>query len=208
MYSCPSRLKLKTILAIALTLIATPVQAAKLSDINETFLQSIRHTGVGTPEVARTGAIVYLSVYDAINGIDLANNPNQGFQQYFTAPMAAPTNASREAAAVAAAQEVLESLYPQDNAFLSSSFSNLLSTIPDSSAKSAGISWGESVAQQLLAVRSSDGANVNDPYIPINNIGVFDGSWGSQQYRNLSPFSVGIDLSTFSVSAPPRGNAS
>ncbi len=203
MYSCHSRLKLKTILAIAVTLIATPVQAAKLADINETFLQSIRNTGAGTPEVARSGAIVYLSVYDAVNGIDLANNPNQGFQQYFTAPTAAPTNASREAAAVAAAIEVLQSLYPQDNAFLSTSFSNLLTTIPDSSAKSAGISWGQSVAKQLLALRSSDGANVNEPYIPTNNIGVFDGSWGSQQYRNVAPFSVGIDISTFSASGPP-----
>lgn len=123
--------------------------------------------------MARSGAIVYLSVYDAVNGIDLANNPNQGFQQYFTDSIAAPIDASKEAAAIAVAQEVLQSLYPQENAFLSTSFGNLLSAIPGSSAKTAGISWGQSVAQQLLTHRSNDGADTSDPYIPINDIGVF-----------------------------------
>ena len=203
MYLCHSKLVFKTILAIGAISVTAPVQAAQLTDINETFLQSIRNTGTVTPEVARTGAIMYLSVYDAVNGIDLANNPHQGFQQYFTEPTAAPTNASKEAAAIAAAQEVLQSLYPEDNTFLSTSFNDLLSAIPDSSAKSAGISWGQSVAQQLLAVRSNDGANLSEPYTPNTSIGGFDGSWGSQQYRNVTPFSVGIDLSDFSASSPP-----
>ena len=73
---------------------------------------------------------------------------------------------------------------------MSTSFGNLLSAIPGSSAKTAGISWGQSVAQQLLTHRSDDGADTSDPYIPINDIGVFDGSWGSQQYRNVAPYSA------------------
>ncbi len=82
MYLCHSKLVFKTILAIGAISVTAPVQAAQLTDINETFLQSIRNTGTVTPEVARTGAIMYLSVYDAVNGIDLANNPHQGFQQF------------------------------------------------------------------------------------------------------------------------------
>ncbi|NES86950.1 MAG: hypothetical protein F6K10_39645 [Moorea sp. SIO2B7] len=159
MHSCYNRLLFKTSLAVAVTLIAAPVQAATLGKINETFLQSVRNTGAGTPDVARSGAIVYLSVYDAVNGIHLANNPNQGFQQYLIEPTTAPINASKEAAAVAAAQEVLQSLYPQDNAFLNASFGNLLTTIPDSSAKTAGISWG----QQIAAARCRDVGQFHGP---------------------------------------------
>ncbi|NET55876.1 MAG: vanadium-dependent haloperoxidase [Symploca sp. SIO2E6] len=203
MYAYRFRLLSKTILATAAINIFNPAQAAVLGNINEIFLQSIRNTGTVTPEVARTGALVYLSVYDAINGIDLANNPNQGFEQYFT-EIIAPTNASQESAAIAAAQEVLQSLYPEDNAFLDTSFNNLLNTIPDTSSKTIGINWGQSVAQQLLALRSDDGANLSDPYTPNTSIGGFDGSWGSQQYRNVTPFSVGIDLSDFTASSPPE----
>ena len=178
------------------------VNAASFTAINETFLQSVRNTGTGTPDVARNGAILYLSVYDSINGIDLANDPDRGFEQYFVDSTIAPAEASKDAAAVAAAEEVLLSLYPEENAFLSASFDNLLTDIPDSSAKSAGISWGQSVAQQLLTLRSDDGANVEDPYVPVDEIGVFDGSWGSQQYRNVAPFSIGIDTSEFRSSSP------
>jgi len=202
MYSYCIRVLFKTILAIAAINVFTPAQAAVLANINDIFLQSIRNTETGTPEVARTGAIMYLSVYDAINGIDLANNPTQGFEQYFT-EIIAPTNASQESAAIAAAQEVLQSLYPQDNAFLSTSFNNLLNAIPDTSSKTIGINWGQSVAQELIALRGSDGANLSDPYTPNTSIGGFDGSWGSQQYRNVDPFSEGIDLSDFTASSPP-----
>ena len=180
------------------------VNAASFTDINETFLQSVRNAGTSTPDVARNGAILYLSVYDSINGIDLANDPNRGFQPYFIDSTTAPAEASKEAATVAAAQEVLLSLYPEETTFLSASFGDLLSAIPDSSAKSDGISWGQSVAQQLLTLRSDDGANVDDPYVPTDEIGVFDGTWGSQQYRNVDPFSIGINTSEFRGSGPPR----
>ena len=203
MYSWNKGHLLKTSLIGAAMLITVPVQAASIGEINNIFLQSIRNTGAGTPDVARSGAIAYLSVYDAINGIDLANNPNQGFQQYFVDSTTAPITASKEAAAIAAAQEVLQSLYPQDNVFLTTAFGNLLDAIPDSSAKAIGINWGQSVAQQLLALRSNDGADVSDPYIPNTDIGGFDGSWGSRQYRNVDPFSIGIDTSVFSNGAPP-----
>ena len=203
MFSSNNRFLLANGLLGILILISAPAKAGSLAAINEVFLQTTRNTGAGTPDVARSGAIVYLSVYDAINGIDLANNPNQGFQQYRIEPTTAPINASKNAAGVAAAQEVLQSLYPQDSAFLNTAFGNLLDAIPDSSAKTLGISWGQSVAQQLLAVRSNDGADVSDPYIPNTAIGGFDGSWGSRQYRNVDPFSIGIDTNVFSTSAPP-----
>ena len=51
MYLCQIRLLLKTTLAIAVTLVAAPVQAVILADINETFWQSLKLTFI-VPKVS------------------------------------------------------------------------------------------------------------------------------------------------------------
>src|SRR6185295_4472209 len=68
----------------------------------------------------------------------------------------APGGASPEAAAAAAAHRVLVALYPAQQSTFDAALATSLAAIPDGAAKTAGVSWGESVADQILALRAND----------------------------------------------------
>jgi hypothetical protein len=77
-----------------------------------------------------------------------------------------PPNASQEAAAAAAAHEVLVALYPTFKASLDAALQQSLGQIADSKGKTQGIAIGLAVADHILALRSSDGASAPPiPYI-------------------------------------------
>ena len=70
-----------------------------------------------------------------------------------------PGSASKEAAASAAAHEVLVTLFPTDASSFDALHATTLAAIPNGPQKSSGIAWGESVAQQILAWRANDGSD-------------------------------------------------
>jgi hypothetical protein len=71
-----------------------------------------------------------------------------------------------DAAAIAAAHYVLVQLYPAAQVTLDASFAASLAAIPDGNPKTAGVTWGESVAQQIVALRTNDGSATVVPYVP------------------------------------------
>jgi membrane-associated phospholipid phosphatase len=136
-----------------LALTGTLARADEVANWNNIMLQA-GHTDVTSPVVmSRVAAIVAGAVYDAVNGID------QRFTPLHVAPAAAP-GASRPAAAVLAAYGTLLNLYPDQKPLFDTQLASSLASIAQSEnpvAIARGIAWGQTVAAQILAWRSTDG---------------------------------------------------
>src|SRR5262249_3154231 len=120
---------------------------------NAAALRVIRADNTAPPVASRALAILHVSIYDAVNGIDRAYAP------YFV-QSAGPASASRQAAASAAAHDALVAMFPTHATSFDVLDTAILAAIPDSPQKSAGVAWGEVVARQILVRRASDGADV------------------------------------------------
>ena len=105
-------------------------------------------------------AYVHLAVFDAVNSID------HRYQPYvFTANPPAGTN--RDAAAVAAAHQVLVAYFPTQQVGLDSQYAASIAAIADTPNNiSAGVAVGEAAAQALITARANDGLLANVSYTP------------------------------------------
>jgi hypothetical protein len=132
--------------------IAIPASADVVTDWNNAALDAIR-AGITAPPIAsRSLAILHASIYDAVNGIARTNEP-------YLVQSAVQASASREAAASAAAHQALVNLFPASTSTFDVLHAAILAAIPDGPQKTAGIVWGEFVANQILAARANDGSN-------------------------------------------------
>jgi PAP2 superfamily len=122
---------------------------------NRALLQIVRTPGAqpATVHPTRSFAILHAAIYDAVNAIDRSHKP------YLVTLSEVPQDASQEAAAAAAAHEVLIALYPTFRANLDAQFQQSLAQIADGWAKIEGIAIGVAVADHILALRSNDGSN-------------------------------------------------
>src|SRR4030095_6944953 len=132
--------------------IAIPASADVVTDWNNAALDAIR-AGTPAPRIAsRSLAILHVSIYDAVNGIARTNEP-------YLVQSAVQASASREAAASAAAHQALINLFPAAISTFDALHTAILAAIPEGPQKTAGIVWGEFVANQILAARANDGSN-------------------------------------------------
>jgi len=127
---------------------------------NRTLLVIVRTPGAQSPTVhpTRSFAIMHAAIYDAVNAIDRKHRP------YLVRLSSVPRDASQEAAAAAAAHEVLVALYPSFKTTLDTQLQQSLVQIPDGNGKAEGVLIGQDVADRILAARSNDGSNA--PPIP------------------------------------------
>jgi len=127
---------------------------------NRTLLAIVRTPGAqpATIHPTRSFAILHAAIYDAVNAIDRTHRP------YLVRLSGVSRDASQEAAASAAAHEVLVALYPAFKAALDSQLQQSLAEIPDGNDKVEGIRIGQTVADRILALRANDGSNA--PPIP------------------------------------------
>src|SRR4029077_19848118 len=111
--------------------------------------------GAQSPTVhpTRSFAIMHAAIYDAVNAIDRAHHP------YLVRLNGVPRIASQDAAAAAAAHQVLLALYPVFTPTLDGEFQRSLAQIPEGHDKIEGIRIGQTVADRILALRSNDGSN-------------------------------------------------
>ena len=140
---------------------AQPVNA--VIEWNRTLLVIVRTPGAqpATIHSTRNFAILHAAIYDAVNNID------PKFSPYLVRLSDVPRSASQIAAADQAAHDVLVSLYPAFQGSLDTELLQDLARLPDNDGKAQGIAVGQAVAGQLLAARSTDGANVTlPPYVP------------------------------------------
>jgi hypothetical protein len=127
---------------------------------NRTLLAIVRTPGAqpATIHPTRSFAILHAAIYDAVNAIDRTHRP------YLVRLSGVSRDASEEAAASAAAHEVLMALYPAFKATLDAQLQQSLAEIPDGSDKVEGIRIGQTVADRILALRANDRSNA--PPIP------------------------------------------
>src|SRR5439155_7690545 len=126
---------------------ARPACADAVTDWN-----AIMQTTVTAPPTnpffqARSGAIVQLAVFEAVNAIS-------GDYQPYLGTVAAPAWASPDAAAIAAAYRTLITLRPERAASLTAAQAASLGAIPDGPAKDAGVAAGEAAAAAMLMLRA------------------------------------------------------
>ena len=167
---------------------------------DEITLLAIEQDGSTAEVASRALAIMSASVYDAVNSVD----GSPGY--YVTLPT--PADASPDAAVAAAAYTALSYLYPAQQAFLNTSMTNALASVPDGQSKTDGESVGQSVANAIVAMRRDDGSTDFVDYTP----GTAPGDWQptapafapaeNPQWATLKPFAMTSD-SQFQPPAPP-----
>lgn len=183
------------LLLAALALGAAPATADTITDWNTVLTQTVRETATthgvnaGPGPVARAGAMMFASMYDAINSVDQTHQP------YLTS-ISVPAGTSREAAAATAAHRVLSSMYTgttQVNRF-NTQLASDLGAIPDSPSKDAGIALGIAVADAMIAHRTGDGSGVLVPYTLNPAAGYWRPAFGQTPitpgWGNLTPFTM------------------
>jgi membrane-associated phospholipid phosphatase len=139
-------------LAFVITLDAIPAYADVVTDWNTAALNAIRIDRTPPPRASRALAILHASIYDAVNGISRTH------ETYFV-QSGVPASASKEAAASAAAHNVLVTLFPAYAQSFDELHAETLAAISNDPQKTRGIAWGESVADQVLAWRANDNAD-------------------------------------------------
>src|ERR1700674_1481052 len=135
---------------------------------NRTLLVILRTAGAqpSTIHSTRSFAILHASIFDAVNNIDGTYSP------YRVRLSNVSRRASQPAAANQAAHDVLVALYPAFQTTLDAELQKDLAQIPEGQDKTDGVAVGQTVAAQILAFRSTDGANVTPPlFIPGNQPG-------------------------------------
>ncbi|HEX8076692.1 MAG TPA: vanadium-dependent haloperoxidase [Chthoniobacterales bacterium] len=192
------------IAALALLLTITPsTHADTVLDWNAHASNAIVGVAGMRPErgVIRL-AMVHIAIYDAVNAIE-----GYPFEPYAVSPNVA-LPASPDAAAAAAAHDVLVALFPAQQANLDAKYAASLGTIPDGAAKTNGISVGQQAAAALLALRANDGRDTSVTYTP----GSGPGAWvptppgflapGAPETALIRPFALNSP-SQFRAEPPP-----
>jgi hypothetical protein len=119
-----------------------------------------------TPISVRMMAIVQVSVFDATTAIT-------GRYPTLRAKLSAAPGASVDAAVAAATRTALSKLLPAQQAAIEADYQAALKSVPDGSAKTAGIAVGEQAAKAVLASCDDDGWMVPNRYRPHTTPGVY-----------------------------------
>jgi len=134
----------RAVVTVALGLaIAAPATADVVTQWNQQVFTS------GGAQIQRTLAMVHLAMFDALN----ATRPR--YQPYLQLP-APPAGTVGEAAAASAAYGVLVRLFPAQAAALAAQLATSLAGIPNSAGKTAGVQYGDLVAQAMYNARLND----------------------------------------------------
>lgn len=144
--------------AIVIAALCGSVRADIVTDWNDVWLDTIRDTGGGPCPISRNGALLHVSIYEAVNSIKRTHEPYIGF-------IDPGGNANMKAAVSAAAHRVLVTQYPSRQAIFDAKLAEVLATIPNVPAKTRGIALGEAAADQVLAARANDNSDIDTPYV-------------------------------------------
>jgi PAP2 superfamily len=151
-----------------LTSLSAPVTKSYAQSVNpvvqwnRVLLVIVRTPGAqpATVHPTRSFAVMHAAIYDAVNSIDRTHRP------YVVQIDHVLRHASQEAAAAAAAHQVLIQLYPTFRAMLDEELQRSLAAIPDGREKAEGIRVGQTVGDQILALRSNDHSDAQPiPYV-------------------------------------------
>jgi hypothetical protein len=119
-------------------------------DVVRDWNDSARSQAFGNPlRLARILAIMHAAQHDAVNGAQPRYEP-------YASTLRNP-RADVEAAAAAAAHEVLVAFFPANQAALDERLAASLSAVPDGDAEDAGVALGRAAGEIVLQARADDG---------------------------------------------------
>jgi PAP2 superfamily len=162
---------------------------------------------------ARVYVLMHVAIFDAVNGIERRYTP-------YHVDVAAPDGASRRAAAIEAAYTTLVALFPSQKSTLDGELASSLASLSadsedseDSQSIDLGLAWGQQVANDILAWRSSDGFNTT--LLPVTG-GLAPGQWrptppafqsmANPQVATMLPYAI-ASPSQFRPAGPPALNS-
>jgi hypothetical protein len=108
-------------------------------------------TSAAAPFISRDLAILHVAMYNASESLRNTYNPYSFGSYTGSTPMSGPAGASLEAAMASAANTIMQSLYSGSSGTFTSLYNNQLTGIADGQAKTDGIVWGQSIANDILA---------------------------------------------------------
>src|SRR6185436_7720981 len=139
---------------------------------------------LGPGRASRAMAIVHVAVFDAMNAV------LGGYHGYAGLP-AAPDNTSVHAAIAVAAHDALVAVFPSQENDLDAALTDDLADIPDTRAKTNGVTVGRQAAAAILARRQNDGSDHDEPRVGIEFIpGNAPGDWRQDPISQL-PLALG-----------------
>lgn len=115
---------------------------------------------------SRAMAIVHGAIYDAMRAVDRKSAA-------YAVDVEAPAGTSAVAAVAAAAHGALVRLAPAERPRLDAALSLSLSKIADGQSKTDGIALGEQIAEQMVALRSTDGADAKIAFTAEPGAGLY-----------------------------------
>src|SRR5262245_28435190 len=142
---------------LALLSLPGPVRADVVTDWNLTTVQAVTAPGLNPQRQQRVAAMVHAAIHDAVNSVAPRYQP-------YAVHVSPSGEASVEAAAVQAAYGVLIQLLPARAPMLGAARLASLSGIPVGPAREEGLKVGDAVAAQIVALRSTDGSDVDGTY--------------------------------------------
>ena len=158
--STPMNLRsMRSSLVAVLFAVVSAAHGDVVTQWNGLLLDAIRVEDASPTLAARGLAILHTAIYDAVNSIERTHQP------YFV-DLTAPPGSSVEAAAAAAAHEVMVKSFPTESAHYDEVYQAFLAEQPPGPGLDAGLQVGRLVADRILEWRSSDGASTTVPYIP------------------------------------------
>lgn len=151
----------------AAAMLHTPTAYADtVTDWNTTAITIIGDAIKPPGPANRTATLVQTGVYAAVNSIT-KRYPATG------ATVDAPADASVDAAIAAANKRMLSKLIPKAAAAIDAAYTKAISSIPEGTARDAGIAVGERAVDAVLALRTKDKVGVPESYRPLTTPGAY-----------------------------------
>ena len=190
--------KFKIALAVGAALLVAPARADVVTDWNVTANTVMTDENVGNNPRLRSLAMVHVAMSDAINSV-------QARYARVIATVPLVPGASPEAAASAAARQILNQLYPKQKEKIEAAYGASLKGIAEGPARSQGIALGEQVAAAVVADRANDGTDAPDTYRPPASPGVYVTTAPPlfEQYARAKPW-VTAKADQFRPGPPPQ----
>ncbi len=195
---------------IVITLAGSPAYADDVVDWNQTMFRAGLVAGTSPVVMSRVAAIVQAAVFDAVNGIDRRYAP-------IHVPATGPAGASRDAAAVQAAYATLVRLYPTQKSLLDARLAVSLAEIAthaSSAAVASGVTWGQAVANGILAWRGADGFTpAPPPFLGATTVGLWRPTppafapGAVPQFATMVPWVIDAPSEFRPAGPPPLGSA-
>src|SRR5262245_52440529 len=146
--------------AILIAVATGSARADTVTDWNLTAIEVMKVARVAGNPWSRTLAMVHVSMSDAINAV-------QGRYTRYIATVPDQPGASAEAAASAAARQILVQLYPNQKAIIEEAYAASVKVIAEGAAKNQGGALGEHVAAATPGDRATAGSSPPEAPAPV-----------------------------------------